>query len=62
MSITEGPFAETKEQLGGLILIDAKGLNEAIQMASKIRPARLRCIEVRPMCRLEAQSSPAAAS
>jgi hypothetical protein len=49
MSITDGPFAETKEQLGGFILIDAKDLNEAIQVASKIPPARLGCIEVRPI-------------
>jgi hypothetical protein len=49
MSITDGPFAETKEQLGGFILIDAIDLNEAIQVASKIPPACLGCIEVRPI-------------
>src|SRR5262249_42913914 len=41
MSTTDGPFVETKEQLGGFILIDAKDLNEAMQLASKIPPARL---------------------
>jgi hypothetical protein len=48
MSMTDGPFAETKEQLAGFYLIDAKDLNEAIQLASKIPPARLGSIEVRP--------------
>jgi hypothetical protein len=46
---TDGPFAETKEQLGGFVLIDAKDLNEAIRVASKIPPGRLGCIEVRPI-------------
>jgi len=47
-SITDGPFAETKEQLGGFILIEAADLNDAIQAASKIPMARLGSIEVRP--------------
>jgi hypothetical protein len=55
MSIIDGPFAETKEQLGGFILIDAKDLNDAIQVASKIPPARLGCIEVRPIQELNPQ-------
>jgi hypothetical protein len=46
--VTDGPFAETKEQLAGFYLIDAKDLNEAIQLASKIPPARVGSIEVRP--------------
>jgi hypothetical protein len=46
---TDGPFAETKEQLGGFYLLEAKDLNEAIRVASKIPPARLGCIEVRPI-------------
>ena len=46
---TDGPFAETKEQLGGFYLIEARDLNDAIQVASKIPPARLGCIEVRPI-------------
>jgi hypothetical protein len=55
MSITDGPFAETKEQLGGFILIDAKDLNDAIQVASKIPVAQLGCIEVRPIKELSPQ-------
>ncbi len=49
VSITDGPFAETKEQLAGFYLVDARDLNEAIQMASKIPPARVGSIEVRPV-------------
>jgi hypothetical protein len=49
VSVTDGPFAETNEQLGGFILIDAKDLNEAIQVASKIPVIRLGAIEVRPI-------------
>lgn len=48
-SITDGPFAETREQLGGYILIEARDLNEAIRLASRIPPARLGCVEVRPV-------------
>jgi hypothetical protein len=48
VSVTDGPFAETKEQLAGFYLIDAKDLNEAIQLASRIPPARVGSIEVRP--------------
>lgn len=55
LSITDGPFAETKEQLGGFFLIDAKDLNEAIQVAAKIPPARLGSIEVRPILDLNQQ-------
>jgi len=49
VSITDGPFAETKEQLAGFYLIEARDLNEAIQLASKIPPAREGSIEVRPI-------------
>jgi hypothetical protein len=49
MSITDGPFAETKEQLAGFYLVEAADLNEAIQIASKIPPARVGSIEVRPI-------------
>ena len=49
LSATDGPFAETKEQLGGFILIEARDLNEAIQVASKIPMARHGSIEVRPI-------------
>jgi hypothetical protein len=49
MSTTDGPFAETKEQLGGYYLIEARDLNDAIQVASRIPSARLGSIEVRPI-------------
>jgi hypothetical protein len=49
MSVTDGPFAETKEQLAGFYLIDARDLNQAILLASKIPPARVGSIEVRPI-------------
>ena len=49
VSTTDGPFAETKEQLGGFYLIDARDLNEAIQIASRIPSARIGCVEVRPV-------------
>jgi len=47
--VTDGPFAETKEQLAGFYLIDASDLNEAIKLASKIPPARVGSVEVRPV-------------
>ena len=49
IAITDGPFAETKEQLAGFYLIDAHDLNDAIQLAAKIPPAREGSIEVRPV-------------
>lgn len=49
LSTTDGPFAETKEQLGGFYMIEAKDLNDAIQVASRIPSARLGSIEVRPV-------------
>jgi hypothetical protein len=49
VSVTDGPFAETKEQLAGFYLIQARDLNEAIRLASRIPPARLGCVEVRPV-------------
>jgi hypothetical protein len=49
VSTTDGPFAETKEQLGGFYLIEAQDLNDAIQVAAKIPSARLGSIEVRPV-------------
>jgi hypothetical protein len=49
MSTTDGPFAETREQLGGYYLINARDLNEAIQVASKIPSARQGSVEVRPI-------------
>lgn len=52
MSVTDGPFAETKEQLTGFYLVDARDLNEAIQIAGDIPPARVGSIEVRPVRQL----------
>ncbi len=49
LSTTDGPFAETKEQLGGYYLIEAKDLNDAIQVASRIPSARSGSVEVRPI-------------
>ena len=49
VSTTDGPFAETKEQLGGYYLIEAKDLNDAIQVASRIPSSRVGSIEVRPI-------------
>lgn len=49
VSITDGPFVETKEQLGGYYLIEAKDLNEAIRLASKMPPMKTGGIEVRPI-------------
>jgi hypothetical protein len=47
--VTDGPFAETREQLGGFYLIDAKDLDEAITIAERIPPATLGTIEIRPV-------------
>ena len=55
VSLTDGPFAETKEQLAGFYLIDAKDLDEAVQIAAKIPPARVGSIEVRPVRELAAE-------
>jgi hypothetical protein len=46
---TDGPYVETKEQLGGYYLIEARDLNEAIQVASRIPGAKIGCVEVRPV-------------
>lgn len=55
MSATAGPFAETTEQLGGLIFVEARDLNEAVQLAARIPLARLGSIEVRPVMDLAAR-------
>lgn len=49
LSVTDGPFAETKEFLGGFTLINARDLNEALQIAAKFPAARLGSMEVRPV-------------
>ncbi|MDO6428141.1 YciI family protein [Thalassotalea sp. 1_MG-2023] len=50
---TDGPFAETKEQLGGYYLIEAATLDEAISIAAKIPSAKDGCVEVRPVMKFE---------
>ena len=55
MSVTDGPFAETTEQLGGFVFIEARDMNEAIQIASGIPMASYGSIEVRPVMDLEAR-------
>lgn len=49
MSVTDGPFAETKEQLAGFYLVEARDLNDAIQIAAGIPAARVGSVEVRPV-------------
>jgi hypothetical protein len=49
VAVTDGPFAETREQIGGFVLLEARDLNQAIQLASRIPPARLGGVEVRPV-------------
>ena len=51
--VTDGPFAETREQLGGFFLVEARDLDEACEVASRFPPARLGTIEVRPVQELE---------
>jgi len=49
VSVTDGPFAETKEQVAGFFLVEARDLNEAIQIAARIPSARLGTVEVRAL-------------
>jgi hypothetical protein len=49
LSATDGPFAETNEQLGGFVLVEARDLNEAIRIAGQIPSARIGSVEVRPV-------------
>jgi hypothetical protein len=51
--VTDGPFAETREQLGGYFLVDAKNLDEAIEIASQIPAARKGTVEIRPIVEVE---------
>ena len=55
--VTDGPFAETREQIGGYFLIEAKNLDEAIAIAARIPSARMGTIEVRPLIESAAPSS-----
>ena len=56
-SVTDGPFTETKEFLAGFYLVDAASLDEAIEIAAKIPPARVGSIEVRPVRELRRNPS-----
>ena len=58
VSVTDGPFAETKEQLAGFYLIEARDLNEAIRVAAKIPPARVGSVEVRPVRPIREMNQP----
>jgi hypothetical protein len=51
--VTDGPFAETREQLGGYFLVDANDLDDAIEIAGKIPGARMGTVEVRPILEIE---------
>jgi hypothetical protein len=55
--VTDGPFAETREQLGGYYLVDAKNLDEAIGIAARIPSARIGTIEVRPVVEMGSQAA-----
>ena len=57
LSVTDGPFAETNEQLGGFVLVEARDLNEALQIAGRIPSARLGSVEVRPVIDLTRERS-----
>jgi hypothetical protein len=57
LSATDGPFAETNEQLGGFVLIEARDLNEAIRIAGDIPGARIGSVEVRPVIDLTREHS-----
>ena len=60
--VTDGPFAETREQLGGYFLVDAADLNEAIAIASRIPGARKGTVEVRPVFEITGLPQPGALS
>ena len=51
--VTDGPFAETREQLGGYYLVEAKDLDEAIGIAERIPPAKFGTVEIRPVLEIE---------
>jgi len=57
LATTDGPFAETKEQLGGITVLEARDLNEAIHLASKAPCIHMGCIEVRPLFGIEEEPS-----
>ncbi|MDC0662379.1 YciI family protein [Marinobacter sp. SS21] len=57
LTTTDGPFAETKEQLAGFYLLQARDLNEAIQLVGKIPPLRFGSVEVRPVRELQTEGN-----
>jgi hypothetical protein len=57
LAATDGPFAETREQLGGFVLVEARDLNEAIRLAGRIPGARVGSVEVRPVIDLARERS-----
>lgn len=57
VSVTDGPFAETKEQLAGFYMLDAKDLNEALRLAEGIPPARYGSVEIRPVRELQSDDN-----
>ncbi len=57
MVLSDGPFAETKEQLAGFYLLEARDLNEAIRVAGKIPPAKYGSIEIRPVRELKDENN-----
>jgi hypothetical protein len=59
VSLTDGPFAETKEQIGGFFLIEARDINQAVQIASKFPSVRLGSMEVRPVRQMHLQGAEA---
>ena len=60
LSVTDGPFAETKERLAGFYMIEARDLNEAIRLAARIPPAQIGTIEIRPVRPIREQQAAAA--
>ncbi|MGE0386989.1 MAG: YciI family protein [Gammaproteobacteria bacterium] len=61
VSVTDGPFAETKEQLAGFYMVEAPDLDEAIRLAARIPPARVGSVEVRPVRPIREQAQARAA-
>jgi hypothetical protein len=57
LSATDGPFAETREQLGGFVLVEARDLNEAVRIAGRLPAARVGSVEVRPVVDLRRERS-----
>lgn len=55
--VTDGPFAETKEQLAGFYMLEARDINEALRLAARIPPARYGSIEVRPVRELQEENN-----